>query len=109
MAAKAAKAVGLDIEFDTESGRAFDGKSFEWRPHIDDGDSRRLQVALDIDIRINDEIWPDKIGCLVVCPRTFMAFSIQEPYTDGMTTEEKLAAVRLAVLRVAARIGRAMP
>ena len=50
LAAKAAKTAGLDIEFDAESGKAFDSLSNEWDPRLHDGEAMRLAVAMEIGI-----------------------------------------------------------
>lgn len=73
----------------------------EWQPHHDDGQSRRLEVALCLQVAVglhdgtvrvtssNDMIW------------------IYEQYQ--FNEDSKCAATRLAVLRAAAAIGEAMP
>lgn len=74
-----------------------------WNPHTDDGDSRRLQVALGI------ELWPNHNGSRWVAA----VFEIGEPDEEIIQFGEPVgqdspAAARLAVLKVAAEIGRRM-
>lgn len=68
----------------------------DWNPLLDDGDSRRLQVALELELRVfngrahagkQDQFW---------CTETW--------FPDG----DANAATRLAIVRAAAEIGRNM-
>lgn len=85
---------GLDIEPIKDAGRV----PFinDWRPHTDDGDSRRLQVALGI-----DAYWS---------PQKWIAGNFGNDDDLIETTvphgKDSCAALRIAVLRVAAEIGR---
>lgn len=112
LAAKAAGITGRVVRLTAFIGQPF---VFErtagsyWKPNISDGDSRLLQVALDMDMALNDELTPDHVRCLAVCPVTLMVHANVVPYTEDMPIEQKLAACRLAVLRNAASIGREMP
>ena len=68
-----------------------------WRPHADDGDSRRLEVKLQIDVKQYGDFvvaWFD--GGFIGTGRILYDC---DPY----------AATRLAVLRAAVAIGEAMP
>lgn len=99
----AAKAVGEDVEWH-ESGSYFYRKSCNWpaekgffNPRHDDGESRRLAVKLRMCVSVEHDaqaaVWQGD---------ELLAFN--EPLGD-----DECAAVRLAVLRCAAEIGRAMP
>ena len=104
LAAKAAQAAGANI-IDSEAGpqiferHAGDGSECYriWPPHLDDGDSRRLEVALEMRVMI----WP--AGAEATKGTSISVFVRNDeagcPY----------AATRLAVLRAAAAIGEAMP
>lgn len=96
LAAKAAKHAGMDVEFEPESGKAFDRDSFEWMPLIDDGDALRLAVKLSIHITISDYQ-------RTVC-RQGNEFRSIESHED-----DPYSATRRAIVRAAAEIGRAMP
>lgn len=79
-----------------------------WNPMDDDGDSRRLEVALCIEIEHNN---PLDIERYVKAYRSgvvslFDPVSVVEEFDDE---SQRLEATRLAVLRAAAAIGRAMP
>ncbi len=94
----AAKAIGWTI-FDWYGDRhtAHDGeKLVPFNPYSDDGDSRRLQVALELELRVfNGEAHAGKQD----------QFWITEDwFPDG----DPNAASRLAVLRAAAAIGEKM-
>lgn len=98
----AAKAAG--IEHEGEAGSWLAGKGNPalllagtekvWNPRRDDGDSRRLEVALKIDVT---HYYPSD-----VC-----AFGHGEPFSEDYG-DDPAAATRLAVLRAAAAIGKAM-
>ena len=71
-----------------------------WNPHTDDGDSRRLQVALGIDLIISLD---GRCTAMGVAPsENFEYFEIDEREYDAGSN------ARLAVLKVAADIGRRM-
>jgi len=73
---------------------------YHWRPHTDDGDSRRLQVALGIDLIISLD---GRCTAMGVAPsENFEYFEIDEREYDAGSN------ARLAVLKVAAEIGRRM-
>lgn len=101
----AAKAAGAKIEWRTLLGqvvlRADFGEGFEpWNPADDDGDTLRLAVALGMDITFENGL----VNTLAINPVTFIACGASE-----MMGGDPCAATRLAVLRAAAEIGRAMP
>lgn len=64
-----------------------------WNPHEDDGDSRVLQVQLKITLECND----------FSAVASYAGFVVHEMYGNAPA-----AAARLAVLKVAAEIGRNM-
>lgn len=70
--------------------------SLNWHPRTDDGDSRRLQVQLGIDVTVSGR-------------HAAVASCINGPSVQVYADGDLCAATRLAVLRVAAEIGRAMP
>lgn len=97
----AAKAFGGRLWTDAWGNTNFvakDGTARLWRPHKDDGDSRRLQVTLGIGLTIDGERATAYINS------DGEANHPSEPLGD-----DPAAAARLAVLRAAAEIGRAMP
>lgn len=72
-------------------------EAFSFNPRDDDGDSRRLQVRLRLQLTVG------RAGCSVSSLRSP---DIDVDFTDGCDED---ALVRLAVLQAAAAIGRAMP
>lgn len=97
----AAKAAGIRLEWDGDpeiwSPIYYDGKTYHaFNPLTDDGDALRLAVKLDMNVEVWNpfqEIWAVAEGNDV----------IEEPWG-----EDKLAATRRAIVRVAAEIGRGM-
>jgi hypothetical protein len=84
----AAKAAGMNIEWQPRGWAHNNETGCEWNPITDDGDALRLAVKL----RINVEpvyVW-------------------HGPWTNGGTLEDPYAATRLAIVRAAAEIGRNM-
>jgi len=78
---------------------------YHWRPHTDDGDSRRLQVALGIEcgpslVSKTPEWWAYQSGVIG-------KGDVTEELVE-VTNGDSPAAARLAVLKVAAEIGRRM-
>ena len=87
----AAKAAGISLE---PSTTRIVGTMQTWRPIDDDGDALRLAIKLDIVFRcINGVAFAWKDG---IC-------DMQEPYSD-----DRCAAVRRAIVRAAAEVGRQM-
>ena len=93
----AAKAAGLRVVSSHDAyGLGIDGLARWWAPHLDDGDSRRLQVALELELRVfNGQAHAGKQDQFWVTENWF-------PDGDPNT------ASRLAVLRAAAAIGEKM-
>lgn len=99
----AAKAAGYKVVGDRHSGDGLNvlvgGRVWVWRPHADDGDSRRLEVQLRINVQF---------GCHEEC-------SVNAYRYDADCDVEEFGGndanknTRLAVLRAAAAIGEAMP
>ena len=79
-----------------------------WNPLADDGDSRRLQVALTIDLRfgVSDNFGPYVHARSEVRRDDFIDF--HECYQWVSLHPDANAAVRRAVLEVAAAIGQSM-
>ena len=98
--ALAAKAIGYrwDAFGIRGDGNWWTGSDYleSWNPLADDGDALRLAVKLRITVE-----W----GCKVV--------SAKAPFMENFVTElgsaDPYAATRLAIVRAAAEIGRAMP
>lgn len=81
--------------------QVFDGeKWFKWNPLADDGDSRRLTVALKMDVTFENGM----VNALCVHPVSFILYGASELPGDDLA-----AATRRAVVLAAAEIGRAMP
>lgn len=83
----AAKAVGYDVS-----------RRLLWRPHEDDGDSRRLEVALEIDI-LHRVVGGERVEA--IAPGV-------PPIIEYCTEETRAEATRLAILRAAAAVGERM-
>lgn len=100
--ALAAKAIGseLVIHGDGSTNLQFQGGTMNWQPHTDDGDSRRLEAGLCMLVgRVGDEVLAGRVDDMQPLAK------VSVPLAGG----DALAATRLAVLRAAAEIGRAMP
>ena len=97
----AAKAVGITLEWDGNPSEwmpmYYEGKTYHaWNPLDDDGDALRLAVKLRLDIVISDDLKH------TVARKGFLQMCV-EAWGDDENT-----ATRRAIVRVAARIGRAM-
>lgn len=101
----AAKAAGYTVCESFRNGEfrvcGPDRLSFAWGPHTDDGDALRLAVKLDIHIEQNTSF---KRACALWYGKRVLREELFEPWGD-----DKLAATRLAIVRAAAEIGKAMP
>lgn len=107
----AARAIGLSDDYryceawkcmavwNDADGGWFDWLS-AWRPLVDDGDSRRLEVKLGIKSRWHNVLWQG----LVWTPNDRLVISVNGEDCG----DDPCAAVRLAVLRAAAAIGEVM-
>lgn len=115
----AAKAAGLVVHAKNQAGRDACGAgdvglwivnvSTCWNPLIDDGDSRWLQVELRLSVLMRDHrveviSWPQPPMLLGFSDEHPPQVKAWEPYGS-----DPRAAVRRAVLRAAAEIGRTMP
>lgn len=85
-----------------EEGEIGGWEPFEWAPHTDDGESRRLEVDLNIEVRFH-------LAGAVPAVTATCASDSRIPIMREPWGEDKRAATRLAVLRAAAEIGKAMP
>ena len=61
---RAANAAGIELDLNTPCDGGFRAKqngrwTSRWAPHLDDGDSRRLEVALSMHVAIGDISHPD--------------------------------------------------
>lgn len=109
----AAKAAGLECEWDDDGEtlvRAIPWRNYvnyePWSPLTDDGDALRLAVKLGI----------ERIFVLRLDPNGVCVDSSQEPQTVPVFEHalysvvfDQYAATRRAIVRAAAKIGRAMP
>lgn len=100
----AAKAAGIDGQLEGDGWFINNADGLQWNPEEDEGDSRRLQVKLRIDIGITDN---ELMGCLVTAlnyERQIIDCQTFDPAIEG----DDLRAVRKAVLAVAVQIGKEM-
>lgn len=77
---------------------------YTWNPRDNDADSRQLQVKLQIDVEFEPNGFHDHVSALGFVPDTSDA-----KYVAILLGDSRCEAVRLAVLHVAAEIGKAMP
>lgn len=111
----AAKAYGAEF-FSPKRGKMsrwwyLDGVFKEWRPHEDDGDALRLAVKLGLSITPYPIYAEVKHSVLVKRLRIGDVLrNIKEPRIESIAVydEDAMAATRLAILRCAAEVGRAM-
>lgn len=101
----AAKAAGIKLRGWSDYHQAFhvdasDRSDAVWNPRDDDGDSRRLEVALRLRVDVADE----HVRVMYGLHTADRMVEHTEPFG-----RDPHAATRLAVLRVAAEIGKAMP
>lgn len=104
----AAKAVGNRAKWlpeydgdDTACGGCFCVDGIEWNPRADDGDSRRLQMELGLSLTVMTSFL---VASTRLCDGTWIQ-AREDFNADGDACDS----ARLAVLRVAADIGRRMP
>lgn len=90
-----------DFQFGLEVMRPHSAP-FAWNPRNDDGDSRRLEVDLNIEVRFH--LAGDNPGVSATC-----AADSRIPVMHERFGSDRRAATRLAVLRAAAEVGKAMP
>lgn len=98
----AAKAAGIKATSKRGGVTKWFSHGIEWQPHLDNGDSRRLQVALTMDLVYYRGIdaWMAEPGCL--CWERIKALSTKAADFGGNSEE----AARWAVLLCAAEVGR---
>ena len=96
----AAKAAGMVIRWNYKREQFFydycDGLTDEWNPLTDDGDALRLAVKLELIVSTWD--------CDMAVWHPDMDIAITEPIVT-----DRLAAIRRAITRAAAEIGKEMP
>lgn len=107
LAAKAAKAAGLDIEFDAESGKAYDENSNEWNPRDDSGEALRLAGALKLNTGFDDRF--KDLGACAYCTYPTGEQSCNSIMKNIEEAGSAESATRRAVFRAAAEVGGAMP
>jgi hypothetical protein len=112
----AAKAAGIEVNIIQYCDGRFDNRlttqyetcsvTRDWNPLTDDGDALRLAVKLNLDIHFEPE--PDG-PIVVVCPDYDIDF--EWPYIfENLEGDTKApSAVRLAIVRAAAELGRGKP
>lgn len=81
------------------------GDAITWNPADDDGDSRRLEVTLGISVILR----PGGICATSYYPGRLVGIFWENFDEDVTTTDDRLSATRLVVLRAAAAIRDAMP
>lgn len=113
----AAKAAGLSLRWignepsvpytPEESAQRHGIDGYMWNPRDDDGDSRRLQVALSMNTGFDSRF--KDLGACAYCTYPRDDFTCNSIMQNIEQAGSKEAATRLAVLRAAAEVGRAMP
>jgi hypothetical protein len=103
LAAKAAKNEGMDIEFDSDCGKAFDRQAHEWNPLTNDGDALRLAVKLGIEVLPDREISEVQTAFCIRRNGRLVGLNTFEKFAT-----DEMAATRRAIVRAAAEIGRTM-
>jgi hypothetical protein len=98
LAAKAAKGAGLDIEFNHETGKAYDADAYEWDPQLDSRAALELATALEIDIEFHVNVEAIAWG----------RWSSGEQRHVFQESGLSLEATRRAIFRAAAAIGKEM-
>ena len=90
----AAKAIGFTYEW----GRVWDGESrYNWEPLVSANDAMDLMVKLQLDILF----YEDQVECIANTGNESLEPFAMVPYGD-----DKHAAVRMAIVMVAAEIGK---
>ena len=92
---------GCALVYDNASEDQMDSK-FEWMPKHSDGDAFRLAVKLDMNV-----FQAAKSAYALTYDDDDGTYEKQVRYTD--TNNDPYAATRLAIVRAAAEIGKAMP
>ena len=115
----AAKAAGLNVkgEWADEDdkfthlniGKKFTNERMKWNPLTDDGDALRLAVKLRIDFT-----WQPAMESVIAYPTMHDTLEITEEYMEysdnGIPVDTyRYSALRRAIVRAAAEIGKAMP
>ena len=106
----AAKASGLELDasrIDRPLIFNAHGEQDEWNPLTDDGDALRLAVKLGMVLDIRYAAPSMKFNCVNYWPIGEEAKPYRQIYFD--MSDDILAALRRAIVRAAAEIGRAMP
>lgn len=75
-------------------------RTYAWNPLVDDGQALRLAVKLRIDATFSRDIHP------MHAHQTVTAWSDNENRSDEFLRRDEMAAVRRAIVRAAAEIGR---
>ena len=117
LAAKAAQAAGLKVRLADEHGYYGEDKICAvllddssqkivavWNPRDDDGDALRLAVQLDFTIEQNIAFHRSCVLASIPGQKSVFATEFFELWAN-----DKRAATRLAIVRAAAEIGKAMP
>ncbi len=104
LAAKAAG--GIELCF-TDQGDwfFFSGRDAPWHPLVDDGDALRLAVKLGLTIECD---FSDSDTCTVTETRGYLLMAESSGMQGEVIAEPEFSATRLAIVKAAAAIGRAM-
>ena len=78
-----------------------------WSPHTDDGDSRRLEVALNMDV-LRDPASASQPYIEAIANQSALPADTPQPFAVEPYDTDPLAATRMAVLRCAAEMGKSM-
>ena len=101
----AAKAAGLKVlDFYRVEGVSVEGQRRTWSPLTDDGDALRLAVKLKLDV-LTHGAW-DSTG---TAPAVIVTDGSDKKYEVEAHGDDACAATRLAIVKVAAAIGKALP
>ena len=100
----AAKAAGMRLNHAGQptTGNYYDLADFNWNPLTDDGDAFRLMVKLEIDVWICEECGERMAGAAYGLSGFYLGRCIE------LLNDKPYAAVRRAIVRAAAEIGREM-
>ena len=83
------------------------GQGKNWNPADDDGDSRRLEVALNMDV-LRDPASASQPYIEAIANQSALPADTPQPFAVEPYDTDPLAATRMAVLRCAAEIGKSM-
>lgn len=97
----AAKAAGIDLEWQPEGWARDKNMHCEWNPLDDDGDALRLAIQIGAQGYFGLEVQPTCVQATCLEPWEHCEY-------EEYKTQDPYAATRRAIVRAAAEIGRAM-